>query len=133
MGDNMKKKRTGLIVTVIILTLLLVFSAGRFVMKKKGIIPSSRTEAAGQKESSAQGGGRRPGFLKSAVSDTEEKETVFAVNTTPAVLGPIADYLKINGEILSASSVDVYADTQGILAELYVSLGDYVKKDRVIA
>jgi len=61
------------------------------------------------------------------------EETRFAVNTTEAVLGPIADYLQFSGELVTASSVDIYADIQGILAQLMVSLGEDVRSDQVIA
>ena len=62
-----------------------------------------------------------------------EKEVVFAVNTTPAVLGPITDYFAVNGEVVSAGSVDTYADVSGILKHLYADLGDYVRENQVIA
>ena len=60
-------------------------------------------------------------------------EPVFAVNVTPAVLGSIADYFEINGEVTAASSVETYADVQGILGRLHVRLGDKVRKGDVIA
>ena len=62
-----------------------------------------------------------------------EEEVVFAVNTTSVILGPISDYFRISGEIVAASSVETYADAQGILARMYVELGDYVRAGDVIA
>lgn len=62
-----------------------------------------------------------------------EEEPVYAVNTTSAVLGPIADYFETNGDVITATSVDVYPETAGILARLYVKVGDYVRENQVIA
>ncbi len=61
------------------------------------------------------------------------EEVVYAVNTTTAVKGPIADFFRTNGEVEAISSVDTYADTAGILAHLYAGLGDYVRAGQVIA
>lgn len=108
-----KKGRTGFIIIIIVLVVVLVGVVGFGVMKKLG---------------GPEGAGGRPGPDGAA-----PEEVVFAVNTTESVLGPIADYFLINGEVVSASSVDTYADAQGILARLYVGLGDYVRADQIIA
>jgi len=65
--------------------------------------------------------------------DESEKEVSTAVIVTKAVRGPVANLFQTNGEIVSASSVDTYADTRGILARLHVELGDYVLANQVIA
>lgn len=101
-----KKGRTGFLVIILVLVVVLIAVIGLVVIKK-----------------SRDAGGP---------ADAPE-EVVFAVNTTEAVLGPIAEYFEINGEVVTASSVDTYADTQGILARLYVGLGDYVQEGQVIA
>jgi len=85
-----------------------------------------------------------PGFQKSKMSrsqKTEEEEVTTAVEeevttaviVAEAVRGPIANLFQTNGEIVSFSSVDTYADVKGILARLYVELGDYVRINQVIA
>ncbi|MDT8297977.1 MAG: efflux RND transporter periplasmic adaptor subunit, partial [Spirochaetaceae bacterium] len=107
-----KKGRMGFIVIILVLLLALAAVIGVGVMKKSG-------DAKG-----------RPG--PGGPNDAPE-EVVFAVNTTKSVLGPIADYFEINGEVVTASSVDTYADTQGILARLNVGLGDYVREGQIIA
>jgi len=109
MNEKSRKGRRGFIIVIVILVIVLLGAVGFMVMKQSG----------------AEG---RPG-----TPDTETEEVVFAVNTTQAVLGPIADYFEINGEVVTASSVDTYADAQGILARLYVGLGDYVREGQVIA
>ena len=63
----------------------------------------------------------------------ESIETVFAINTTKAVRGEILDYIELNGDVVTKTSVDIFADTIGKLVKINVSLGDYVKKDQVIA
>ena len=63
----------------------------------------------------------------------EDVGTIFAVNTTTAVKGEILDYLEVNGDVATKTSVDIYADTAGKLIKLYISLGSYVRKDQVIA
>jgi len=113
-GKEKKKGRKGFVVIIIILVLVLAAAVGLGVMKK--INPTG-----------AGLGGLSP-------KTTEEpEELIFAVNTTEAVLGPIADYFEINGEVVTASSVETYADTQGILTRLYIRLGDYVREGQVIA
>lgn len=109
--EKKKKGRTGFIIIIVVLVLVLLGTVGFGVMKKMG---------------GAEGPGGAP------AAEIEE-EVVFAVNTTESVLGPIADYFLINGEVISASSVDTYADAQGILARLYVGLGDYVRANQIIA
>jgi len=109
MNEKSRKGRRGFIIVIVILVIVLLGAVGFMVMKQSG----------------AEG---RPG-----TPDAETEEVVFAVNTTQAVLGPIADYFEINGEVVTASSVDTYADAQGILARLYVGLGDNVREGQVIA
>jgi multidrug efflux pump subunit AcrA (membrane-fusion protein) len=110
MKKSEKKGRKGFVIVILILLAILAALTGLGLMKKLG-------------GPVADGSG----------PEGESEEIVFAVNTTEAVLGPIADYFEINGEVVTASSVDTYADTQGILARLHVSLGDYVRKGQVIA
>ncbi|HOV38039.1 MAG TPA: efflux RND transporter periplasmic adaptor subunit [Spirochaetales bacterium] len=58
---------------------------------------------------------------------------VFAVATTQAVEGELIDYLELNGDVQTKSSVDIYPDTYGKVSKLYVNVGDRVAKDQVIA
>ncbi len=64
---------------------------------------------------------------------TGETTTVFAVSTTLAVEGEIKDYLQLNGDIRSSTTVDTYPDTAGKLKQLYVKVGDRVRKNQIIA
>jgi multidrug efflux pump subunit AcrA (membrane-fusion protein) len=60
--------------------------------------------------------------------------TVFAVNTTTAVKGQIQDYIALSGDIIAGSTVDVYSDAAGKVAEVYVAVGQRVNRgDRIAA
>ena len=59
--------------------------------------------------------------------------TVFAVNTTTAVRGPIQDYIALSGDIIAGSTVDVYSDAAGKVAEVYVAVGQRVGRGDPIA
>jgi multidrug efflux pump subunit AcrA (membrane-fusion protein) len=76
--------------------------------------------------------GRRPAAGGSA-TPPEEAATVFAVNTTTAVEGEILDYIEVNGDVMTRTTVDIYAETAGKLTTVAVRVGDYVTKDQVVA
>jgi multidrug efflux pump subunit AcrA (membrane-fusion protein) len=59
--------------------------------------------------------------------------TVFAVNTTTAVKGQIQDYIALSGDIIAGSTVDVYSDAAGKVAEVYVAVGQRVSRGERIA
>jgi len=59
--------------------------------------------------------------------------TVFAVNTTAAVKGQIQDYIALSGDIIAGSTVDVYSDAAGKVAEVYVVVGQRVNRGDSIA
>jgi multidrug efflux pump subunit AcrA (membrane-fusion protein) len=63
----------------------------------------------------------------------EAVATVFAVNTTKAVRGGITNYLELNGDVETKSTVDIFADTMGKLVSLKIRVGDRITKDQVIA
>ena len=70
---------------------------------------------------------------QNATEKTEEQLTVFAVSTTIAVQGEIKDYLQLNGDIAARTTVDTFADTAGKIKNLFVKIGDTVRKDQIIA
>jgi len=107
-----KKKKTGRVIFLIILIALLGVAAFLVMNMKNG----------------GKGG---PGGKGAEVE--EPTETVFAVTITDAVSGQIRDHLDVNGDVIAASSVDVYSDTSGKLIRLKVDLGDYVRKNQIIA
>lgn len=58
--------------------------------------------------------------------EAERLVPVFAVNTTPAIQGPIQDHLALSGDVVSGSMVDAFSDTAGRVAAVHVSLGQWV-------
>jgi multidrug efflux pump subunit AcrA (membrane-fusion protein) len=58
---------------------------------------------------------------------------VFAVNTMPAAMGQIRDYLMLSGDITAVSTVDAYSDVAGKVSRLFVSVGSRVSRGEVIA
>ena len=62
----------------------------------------------------------------------EDMATIFAVNTTKVVKGQLLDYFEINGDVITESKVDVYAEITGKLISLKVGIGDRINKDSVI-
>ncbi len=70
---------------------------------------------------------------KKTIEETDEQLTVFAVSTTKAVQGEIKDYLQLNGDIAAKTTVDTFADTAGKIKNLFVRVGDTVRKNQIIA
>ncbi|MDR0320706.1 MAG: efflux RND transporter periplasmic adaptor subunit [Treponema sp.] len=66
---------------------------------------------------------------------TEEKvEMVFAVNTAVSVRGQIDDYISVSGDIYAGSTVDIHSEAAGVVAEIFVSVGQRVNRgDSIIA
>lgn len=71
--------------------------------------------------------------LKKKKEAAEAVEASFAVNTYRTAEGNLDDYLEFGGDVVAASVVNVYPDTSGKLSRVRVAVGDYVKKDQVIA
>lgn len=61
------------------------------------------------------------------------QQTVFAVNAFLSYKGDLNGYLEFGGDVSAVSSVDVLPDTSGKISRIYVSVGDVVKKDQVLA
>ncbi|OQY31973.1 MAG: hypothetical protein B6241_12570 [Spirochaetaceae bacterium 4572_59] len=99
---------------VLIILLLAIVAAGAFTV-------INMKNGSGPKDSSTGQG------------INNKKETVFAVTVTEALNGKIKDLLELNGGVIPDSSVDLYPDNSGKLSKLYVELGDYVRKDQLIA
>lgn len=70
---------------------------------------------------------------KAKIAEEEKVETVFAVNAYKAVPQTLDNYLDFGGNVQAASNVDIYPDTNGKISKIYVKVGEYVKKDQVVA
>lgn len=62
-----------------------------------------------------------------------ETETAYAVTTYKAVASNLDDYLEFGGDVGAVSSVDVLPDASGKLLDLYVEVGDVVKRNQLLA
>jgi len=63
----------------------------------------------------------------------EKPVPVFAVNTTTAAQGQIQDYIALAGDIVAGSTVDVYSEAAGKIAEVYVAVGQRVDRGQRVA
>jgi membrane fusion protein (multidrug efflux system) len=69
----------------------------------------------------------------SAGDANETAESIFAVNVTPAIRGQINDYIDLNGDVETTSSVDIFATTAGEVVRLHARVGQRVAADQLIA
>jgi multidrug efflux pump subunit AcrA (membrane-fusion protein) len=60
-------------------------------------------------------------------------ETVYAVNTYVVGAGNLDAYLEFGGDVEAASSVDILPDASGKISSFLVNVGDYVRRDQIIA
>lgn len=108
--------------TRVISFLIIIISLG--LLSGCGRIESFRETLSSRREEMTSSGD---------IVDPENVATVFAVNTTRAVEGQILDYLEVNGDVVTRSSIDIFADTAGKLTKLAIRLGDTIEKDQIIA
>lgn len=87
----------------------------------------------GSGDAEAQGNGAEAQGEPGARNVGDGAATVFAVNVTPAIEGEIKDYIEINGEIQTVATIDVFPETNGELTELFVRVGENVRRDQVLA
>ena len=72
--------------------------------------------------------------LSSEAQQTQSDEKVqVAVRVSTLELSELQNYIRANGNVVDPSSIDVYSEVTGTLKNLYVSIGDRVEKDQVIA
>ena len=116
----MTEKKNKKVSTTGIILIILIVLAGAFIvftaLNKNAPISSGP-------------GGRpgRPGGMQ------EQGEMTYTVLTEEVVPADLDNYLKFNGDVITETSVSIYPDTSGEVADLYVSLGSYVQKGQVIA
>ncbi len=71
----------------------------------------------------------RPG----GANDEAQEEVVFAVSAYQVTSTSLDDYLEFGGDVVAASSVDILPDSTGKLLRIYVSVGDYVERNQILA
>lgn len=72
------------------------------------------------------------GFSPPRVANQPVRETVFAVQTLVLQPGDIANYLRINGEVRSSASVDVFPEVAGRISRMLVSRGQNVSQGQIL-
>ena len=75
-------------------------------------------------------GARGPG-LKPMTAGSDK--AVFSVRTLTMREGTISDYIKINGDVITVTEVDIYPEVGGKLVDLNANIGDYIRKGDMIA
>ncbi|HAH63377.1 MAG TPA: efflux RND transporter periplasmic adaptor subunit [Treponema sp.] len=73
------------------------------------------------------------GGCKTKNSDSGEAEARFAVNTYKTSAGSLDDYLEFGGDVVASSVVNILPDTAGKVSRKLVTVGDFVKKDQILA
>ena len=73
------------------------------------------------------------GGCKKKNAESEEAEASFAVNTYKTSTARLDDYLEFGGDVVASSVVNILPDTAGKLSRKLVTVGDFVKKDQIIA
>lgn len=120
-----EKSRSHIRAAFLLLIAGLLFTAGAAY----GMGGREASEEEGRKSEQASAAGENG----AQTVDSEGVDSVYAVNTTTAVSGQIKDYIKVNGDVETKTSVDVYPDTSGKLIRIFIDVGDTVRKDSVIA
>lgn len=70
---------------------------------------------------------------RAALDDAVADRPVFAVSVAPAVVGPIVDYLDVNGDVVSVASVSAYSDASGEVVRVVASTGQSVREGDIVA
>ncbi len=63
----------------------------------------------------------------------DAQDITFAVGGYQVSKTSLDDYLDFGGDVVAASSVDILPDASGKLSRIYVSVGDYVRRDALLA
>ncbi len=114
-------REAGIVAIVVLVATILFASCSR---------PATGTEQAGTgTQTAAKPGSKAPG----APGAGPTQPTVFPVSVTEVVTGDLNNYIAVTGGVQASNQVDVYADTTGQLVKRYVTLGQYVRQDQVLA
>lgn len=117
----MKKKRRLFVIPVV---LVLIGGAMLVLQFGCGLRPGSGENPPGRGSQGRAGPG---GFPSSA-----QEETVFPVRVATAEQGRMESYIKINGDVVAGTRVQVYPDIAGKVSGVPVGIGDYVRKGETV-
>jgi multidrug efflux pump subunit AcrA (membrane-fusion protein) len=73
------------------------------------------------------------GGCKKKNAENSEAEASFAVNTYKTSAERLDDYLEFGGDVVASSVVNILPDTAGKLSKRLVTVGEFVKKDQILA
>jgi membrane fusion protein, multidrug efflux system len=73
------------------------------------------------------------GGCKKKDAGSDEAAANFAVNTYKTFSQSLDDYLEFGGDVVAASVVNILPDTAGKVSRKLVTVGDFVKKDQILA
>ncbi|WP_037572070.1 efflux RND transporter periplasmic adaptor subunit [Spirochaeta cellobiosiphila] len=120
----MKEKLKGDRLVQIILLVLIALGIATFpiMLSKKSNGPGGRPGPGGP---GGPGGPQAP-------TDQEESNAK-AVEVSTVSLSTVQEYIKVNGDVDSTSSVSIYPDVSGKLSSINVSVGDLVTKGQTVA
>ena len=68
---------------------------------------------------------------KSVEAETGSK--AIAVGVAEVGTADVREYIRVNGDVNSESSVNIYPDASGELVSIEVSVGDYVRRGQTVA
>ena len=111
-----KKNRADRIVQIILLVLIAAGILGIIVTMGSGSAPA--------------GPGGMPGGKSVEAGSTGKAVAVGVVEVGTA---DVREYIRVNGDVNSESSVNLYPDAAGELVSIEVSVGDYVRRGQTIA
>lgn len=80
-------------------------------------------------DSGSSKAGGPPGM--SAEDDSEDN--IPAVQVSEAAVGTVKEFIRVNGDVDTETSVSIYPDADGKLISILVSLGDYVRRGQSLA
>jgi len=123
-----KKKISTANLTRIVLIISIAVLTGSIAVKNLSAGSTAGRPGGGPGEASGVQAEGKPGM-----NPAQDVESVFSVNTENPVRAEIKEYIKVNGDITSENSVEIYPDTAGKLVKRYVSIGDFVSKGDIIA
>jgi multidrug efflux pump subunit AcrA (membrane-fusion protein) len=124
----MKKTIGDRIVQIMLLLIIAALGAAAVItLKPSGANPGEQPNMTGGQRP----GGQRPGGQSGPPKG--DVESVIAVESAKAELRDITQSIKVNGDVITDVSVDIYSDIGGIITSKAASVGDYIRKGEVIA
>ena len=123
MNDNKGNR-----IVQIILLLIIIVGFGLIITTLKGSGSNS-----GGMPSGAPSGMPASGGFPGAASNSSNASSTVAVEAENLSRGNVNQFIRVNGDVVSDVSVDIFSDVSGKLVENKVKLGSYVQKGQVIA